>query len=135
VTSAGRFRCDDANSLHSRNSARRRTANTTIGRGVAVASRSAPKRAPMRVVAWSSFKPLLINAPLVRRGVRASVVAMGAYWLYSPVGAVYLSRIGYKPHRLDPRYPGPEVVTTPSLAPAVVVEWVRSRRADGPADA
>ena len=30
--------------------------------------------------------------------------------------------MGYKPHRLEPNYPGPEVVTTPSPAPAVVVE-------------
>jgi len=28
----------------------------------------------------------------------------------------------YRPHRLEPNYPGPEVVTTPSPAPAVVVE-------------
>jgi len=27
----------------------------------------------------------------------------------------------YKPHRLEPNYPGPEVVTTASPAPAVVV--------------
>jgi hypothetical protein len=28
----------------------------------------------------------------------------------------------YRPHRLEPNYPGPEVVTTPSPAPPVVVE-------------
>ena len=28
----------------------------------------------------------------------------------------------YRPHRLEPNYPGPEVVTTKSPAPAVVVE-------------
>ena len=28
----------------------------------------------------------------------------------------------YQPHRLEPNYPGPEVVTTPSPAPPVVVE-------------
>jgi len=30
--------------------------------------------------------------------------------------------MAYKPHRLEPNYPGPEVVTTPSPAPRVVVE-------------
>ena len=30
--------------------------------------------------------------------------------------------MGYKPHRLEPNYPGPEVVTTPSPAPPVVDE-------------
>jgi len=30
--------------------------------------------------------------------------------------------MAYKPHRLEPNYPGPEVVTTPSPAPPVVVE-------------
>jgi hypothetical protein len=29
--------------------------------------------------------------------------------------------MGYKPHRLEPNYPGPEVVTSPSPAPPVVV--------------
>jgi len=29
--------------------------------------------------------------------------------------------MAYKPHRLEPNYPGPEVVTTPSPAPRVVV--------------
>ena len=28
----------------------------------------------------------------------------------------------YRQHRLDPRYPGPEVVTTKSSAPSVVVQ-------------
>ena len=28
----------------------------------------------------------------------------------------------YRPHRLEPNYPGPEVVTTKSPAPPVVVE-------------
>ena len=27
----------------------------------------------------------------------------------------------YRPHRLEPAYPGPEVVTTPSPAPPVIV--------------
>ena len=30
--------------------------------------------------------------------------------------------MGYKPHRLEPNYPGPEVVTSLSPAPPVVVE-------------
>ena len=30
--------------------------------------------------------------------------------------------MAYKPHRLEPNYPGPEVVTTPSPAPPIVVE-------------
>jgi hypothetical protein len=31
----------------------------------------------------------------------------------------------YKPHRLEPNYPGPEVATTKSPAPPVVVEcWI-----------
>jgi len=30
--------------------------------------------------------------------------------------------MAYKPHRLEPNYPGPEVVTTKSPAPPVVVE-------------
>lgn len=30
--------------------------------------------------------------------------------------------MGYKPHRLEPNYPGPEVVTSPSPVPPVVVE-------------
>jgi len=31
----------------------------------------------------------------------------------------------YRQHRLDPNYPGPEVVTTKSPAPSVVVEcWI-----------
>jgi len=30
--------------------------------------------------------------------------------------------MAYKPHRLEPNYPGPEVVTSPSPAPPVVVE-------------
>ena len=29
--------------------------------------------------------------------------------------------MGYKPHRLEPNYPGPEVVTTRSPAPPVIV--------------
>ena len=29
----------------------------------------------------------------------------------------------YRPHRLEPNYPGPEVVTVPSPAPSVVVEY------------
>jgi hypothetical protein len=29
--------------------------------------------------------------------------------------------MGYKPHRLEPNYPGPEVVTTASPAPPVIV--------------
>jgi hypothetical protein len=32
------------------------------------------------------------------------------------------SRMPYRPHRLEPNYPGPEVATTPSPAPPVVVE-------------
>jgi len=28
----------------------------------------------------------------------------------------------YRPHRLEPNYPGPEVVTTPSPAPPIVVQ-------------
>ena len=32
------------------------------------------------------------------------------------------SGMAYKPHRLEPQYPSPEVVTTPSPAPPVVVE-------------
>ncbi|HTK52765.1 MAG TPA: hypothetical protein VL308_12815 [Gemmatimonadaceae bacterium] len=30
--------------------------------------------------------------------------------------------MAYKPHRLEPNYPGPEIVTTKSPAPPVVVE-------------
>ena len=34
--------------------------------------------------------------------------------------------LGYKPHRLEPNYPGPEVVTTPSPAPPVVERHLES---------
>ena len=36
-------------------------------------------------------------------------------------GQLTTTGMGYKPHRLEPNYPGPEVVTTASPAPPVIV--------------
>jgi hypothetical protein len=48
--------------------------------------------------------------------------ARRAYWLYSRAGGDNRSFMPYRPHRHEPNYSGPEVVTSPSPAPPVVVE-------------
>lgn len=57
-------------------------------------------------------------------------------WFYRRTAAVYLFSIGL-PRRLEPQYPGLEVVTTPSPTPPVVVQcwcgmvqWMNRRLLD-----
>jgi hypothetical protein len=52
----------------------------------------------------------------------AGSVARRAYWLYSWWRSCIVDPVPYRQHRLEANYPGPEVVTTKSPAPPVVVE-------------